>query len=110
MEQEQPKYAVIFSYAYGGDLSGYAEMDELTLELARKVPGFVGYESSKSEERNIFISYWNSKEAIEQWRKDAVHLQAKARAKDWYAWYNSLICEVQVAHFHTPNGEICIKK
>lgn len=104
-----PKYAVIFSYTYTNNLSGYAEMDDLTLELARKVPGFVGYESAKSEARNIFISYWSSMEAIEQWRKDGVHLQAKARAKDWYAWYNSMICEVQVAHFHTSDGQIFLK-
>jgi heme-degrading monooxygenase HmoA len=106
---ETPRYAVIFSYTYGDNLDGYPEMDALTLELARNVPGYLGYESAKSEERNIFISYWSSKEAIEQWRKDGVHLQAKARAKDWYAWYNSLICEVQVAHFHTSDGKISLK-
>ena len=105
----EPKYAVLFSYQFGDDTEGYEEMDELTLQLARTIPGYCGYESAKSDSRNMFISYWASEAAIAEWRKHATHIQAKAQSKKWYAWYNSMICKIEVGHFHTPDGKINLK-
>lgn len=48
-------------------------MDELTLELVHKIDGFLGWESHKSEGRGSFISYWKSKEAIDEWRQSLLH-------------------------------------
>jgi heme-degrading monooxygenase HmoA len=106
---KKPGYAVIFSYTYGEDLEGYAEMDALTLELARQVPGYLGYESAKQADRSIFISYWESMAAIDIWRHNAVHLQAKAQGTRWYAWYNSMICKVETAHFYPQKDAMNVK-
>lgn len=96
-----PYYASIFNYTLGEDLSGYAEMDEITLRLALETPGYLGYESHKSNGRGSFISYWSSLEAIDEWRKNSVHLQAKQKGKArWYSYYHAMIAKVESAHFH----------
>ena len=61
-------YAVIFSSTKAENLDGYAEMDELTMTLAQQQPGYLGYESLTNLNKTIFISYWENKESIENWR------------------------------------------
>jgi heme-degrading monooxygenase HmoA len=102
---ELPYYASIFNYYLAEDLTGYTEMDDLTLELAMEVDGFLGYESHKSQGRGSFISYWKNLEAIDQWRKDSTHLLAKAAGKKrWYSYYHAMIAKVESAHFHDMHG------
>jgi len=97
-----PYYASIFNYTLGEDLSGYAEMDELTLDLAIQTEGFLGYESHKSGNRGSFISYWKNLDAIDTWRKNTTHQHAKSSGKQkWYSYYHSMIARVESAHFHT---------
>jgi heme-degrading monooxygenase HmoA len=105
----RPGYAVIFSYVIGSDLTGYEEMDAQTLTCARLIPGYLGYESVKQDGRSIFISYWSDLQAIEAWRRDPVHLEAKQHGKQWYASYNSMICKVETAHFYNPDEKSLIK-
>ena len=93
-------YAVIFSYVRGTDLEGYAEMDEATLQLAAGVPGYLGYESTGDENRRIFISYWASMDAIEAWKGDAVHRQAKSKAQRWYKAYHSMVTRIEHTALH----------
>ena len=88
-------YAVIFSNTKSNDLEGYAEMDELTMKLAEEQPGYIGYESLSNQDKTIFISYWENKEAIENWRINATHKIAKSRAAQWYKRYLSQICLVE---------------
>lgn len=88
-------YAVIFASTKSDDLEGYAEMDEKTMTLAAQQPGYLGYESVTAENRSIFISYWESKEAIENWRIHATHKLAKSGAHKWYKRYLSQICMVE---------------
>lgn len=88
-------YAVIFASTKSDDLEGYAEMDELTLKLAHEQPGFLGYESAGNNNGGIFISYWESREAIDNWRKHATHMMAKSNAMKWYNRYLSQICHVE---------------
>jgi heme-degrading monooxygenase HmoA len=88
-------YAVIFSSTKSSDLDGYAEMDELTLKLAQEQPGFLGYESLGKDNKSIFISYWESKDAIESWRKNSTHQMAKSQAQKWYDRYLTQICFVE---------------
>lgn len=96
-----PYYASIFNYYLSDNLEGYAEMDALTLELAQETEGFLGYESHKSNGRGSFISYWQDLEAIDRWRQNAVHMQAKFEGKKrWYKYYHSMIAKVERAHFH----------
>ncbi|MES2513868.1 MAG: antibiotic biosynthesis monooxygenase [Bacteroidota bacterium] len=91
-------YAVIFSSTKSDDLEGYAEMDELTMELAQEQEGYLGYESCNSGNTGIFISYWQSMEHIGIWRANMTHLTAKANAKQWYKRYLSQICKVETSH------------
>lgn len=73
-------------------------MDDLTMNLAKKQPGFIAYESVNQNNQGIFISYWETKEAIANWRKNATHLMAKDKAKKWYKRYLSQICFVENSH------------
>lgn len=99
---QPPFYASIFNYIPNTeDSDGYAEMDEVTLALAQEIPGYLGYESVKGSGRNSFISYWDSLEAIETWRKNSTHIQAKAEGKKrWYKHYHTMIARVESFHMH----------
>lgn len=99
---EPPYYANIFSYLNSDDLDGYLEMDEITLGLVAEIDGYLGYESSKIENRGLFISYWRDLDAIDQWRKDMVHIKAKSKGKSqWYKYYHSKIVRIESAHYHS---------
>ncbi|MCC6373122.1 MAG: antibiotic biosynthesis monooxygenase [Bacteroidia bacterium] len=91
-------YAVIFSSTKNEDLEGYAQMDEETMNLAAQQPGYLGYESVSTGNKSIFISYWESKTAIESWRNNATHKMAKSGAQKWYKRYLSQICQVESSH------------
>ena len=82
-------YAVIFSSTKSEDLEGYREMDERTMDLASKQEGYLGFESISHQNKTIFISYWESRVAIENWRQNAIHLMAKEKAHQWYFRYLS---------------------
>lgn len=97
---EKDYYAVIFSSTKSEQLEGYSEMDELTMKLAQDQEGFIGYESVSTGNKGIFISYWESKEAIDVWRKNVTHQMAKAEAGRWYSRYLSQICKVESSRLH----------
>lgn len=99
-------YAVIFSSTKSDDLDGYEEMDRLTMALAQKQEGFLGYESCNNDNRSIFISYWQSLEHINTWRHHMTHIQAKSNAEKWYKRYLSQICKVEQCHLYEKNMEI----
>ncbi|GAB4377208.1 MAG: hypothetical protein Kow0075_05350 [Salibacteraceae bacterium] len=99
---QPPYYANVFNYLLGDDLAGYDEMDAKTLELVWNVDGFLGYESHKSSGRGSFISYWRDLEAINQWRHNPIHQQAKSLGqKKWYKYYHSMLVLVQTHHYHS---------
>jgi heme-degrading monooxygenase HmoA len=93
---EKDYYAVIFVNTKSDDLDGYAEMDKITLELAQQQKGFLGYENVANGNQSIFISYWENMQAIDNWRKNSIHLAAKASANKWYNRYLSQICKVEL--------------
>ena len=92
------KYAVIFASTKFNANSEYQVFDSALMSLAHEQPGFLGYESVANENKSIFISYWDSKEAIERWRNDAKHLAAKHRVEEWYERYLSQICFIESSH------------
>ena len=98
---EPPYIASIFNYFLSEDLEGYQAYDELTLELAKQMPGFLGYESFKHDGRGSFISYWRDMDAIRSWAVHPDHIEAKKRGKShWYRYYHSSIAEVTSMHMH----------
>ena len=92
---ETPFYANIFSYLASENREGYAEMDQATLAEVQSIPGFLGYESTGEGNRRIFISYWQSMEAIDEWRKNKIHDKAKSHGKEWYNAYHSMLVKVE---------------
>ncbi len=94
-----PYYAVIFVSEKSDDLEGYAQADKETLDLAMQQEGFLGYESLSQGHEGIFISYWQTEEAISKWREHEVHRAAKTQGKKrWYTRYLSQICKVEHSH------------
>lgn len=96
---DAPFYAVIFISEKSVDLDGYKEMDELTINLAKQQEGFLGFESAGNNNEGIFISYWKSLEAIDNWRKNSIHVTAKKIGKEkWYKRYVSQISKVEMSY------------
>lgn len=95
-------YAVIFSSTKSSNLEGYEEMDERILKLAVEQSGFLGYESAGDKMSGIFISYWQDKEAIQKWKENVFHQEAKSLGiSKWYDRFLSQICLVE----HTNHFE-----
>ena len=94
MELKEPYFAVIFTNTRTDGDNGYSEMAEQMEELARKQPGFLGFESARSS-LGISISYWKSLEAITSWKSHMEHQIAQQKGiKEWYSWYKVRICTV----------------
>lgn len=92
-----PYYAVIFSSTMSSNKEGYAVMSNKMVELASKEEGYLGIESARDEHGfGITISYWESEEAIMNWKKNSFHLLAQDRGKSrWYDEYTVRICKVE---------------
>ena len=91
-------YAVIFTSKQTENSEGYAEMALAMEALAAKQPGYLGIESAR-DSLGITVSYWESLEAISNWKQNLVHLKAQERGKaQWYDWYKVRICKVERAY------------
>lgn len=96
---EPPYYAAIFSSTRTENLKGYDEMDKTLSKMANEQPGFLGLESMQQEERSITISYWESLDAIKNWKNNPLHQQAQQAGKQtWYQHYSIQICKVEKAY------------
>ena len=88
-------YAVIFTSTRTEVEAGYAEMAIKMVELAKAQPGFIGVESARSE-IGITVSYWESLEAIKNWKANMEHLEAQEKGKTtWYKNYKVRIAKVE---------------
>jgi heme-degrading monooxygenase HmoA len=91
-----PYYAVIFtSLRTAGNEEAYAEMAEQMDRLAAQQPGYLGVESAR-DGLGITVSYWESLEAIRQWKTHAEHLVAQRLGRQqWYESFKTRICKVE---------------
>ncbi len=90
-----PYYAVIFTSMLTEKTKGYSEMAHKMEALAKQQPGYLGFESAR-EKLGVTISYWESLEAIKQWKENLDHLDAQQKGRDqWYRWYKTRICKVE---------------
>ncbi|RFB06289.1 antibiotic biosynthesis monooxygenase family protein [Parvularcula marina] len=94
-----PYYAVIFSSRMG-EAEGYAEMAERMVKLAAEQPGFLGVESARGADGfGITVSYWESEEAIAEWKANAAHLGAQEMGMArFYDAYDVRIARVERAY------------
>ena len=88
-------YAVIFTSTRTEVEAGYAEMATKMVALAKAQPGFIGMESARSE-IGITVSYWESLEAIKNWKANMEHVEAQEKGKTtWYKNYKVRIAKVE---------------
>jgi len=94
-DQKLPYYAVIFTSTRTDIDKGYAETATRMLELAESIPGFIGVESAR-EDIGITVSYWESLEAIKQWKLHPEHIEAQRLGREkWYENFTTRICLVE---------------
>ena len=90
-----PYYAVIFTTLRTDVEEGYAGIAERMAELALQQPGFLGLESVRNG-LGITISYWESLEAIKNWKNNTEHLIAQQSGRDvFYTNYKTRIAKVE---------------
>ena len=94
-------YAVIFaSQRAGGDALAYGAMADRMVELAARQPGYIGVESFRDTDGfGVTISYWESEQAIRNWKANAEHLEAQRLGRsDWYAHFDLRVCRIERAY------------
>jgi len=94
---QPPYYAVIFTSLRTEGDGGYGRMAERMVELAAQQRGFLGVESARVEGGlGITVSYWESDEAIAQWKSNAEHRVAQEGGKKkWYNDYQLRVARVE---------------
>lgn len=91
----KPYYAVIFTSIKVESENNYADIANRMVELAATQQGFIGVESARNE-IGITVSYWDSLEAIKNWKNNAEHLIAQQLGRDvFYQSYTTRICKVE---------------
>lgn len=97
---EPPYYAVIFTSTRTDVDDGYAATADLMESLGSQQPGFLGIESARDPNGlGITISYWESEEAIANWRRNAEHRVAQAKGRStWYSHFVTRVAKVERAY------------
>lgn len=97
-----PYYAAIFtSQRKSIDHAGYRQASQRMLELASAVPGFLGIEAVRDPDGfGLTISYWDSEQAILDWKSQAEHAEIRERGR--WLWYEHF--EVRVARVERAYG------
>jgi heme-degrading monooxygenase HmoA len=91
----KPYYAVIFTSTKVEAENNYNDVATKMVELATTQQGFIGVESARNE-IGITVSYWESIDAINNWKNNAEHLIAQQLGKDvFYQSYTTRICKVE---------------
>ena len=92
---QPPYYAVIFTSVQSENDQGYADMAEKMMDMAQQQKGFLGVETARSD-IGITVSYWDSLEAIKNWKMDADHTDARNKGREmWYRQFKVRICNVE---------------
>jgi heme-degrading monooxygenase HmoA len=86
-------YAVIFRAELKEIDESYFETASRLRELAVTKYACAGFTSVNEGNKEISISYWNSKEQIMEWKQDGEHLAAQKLGRE--KWYKSY--QIQVA-------------
>ena len=91
-----PYYAVIFtSIRTEAEEAAYDETATRMMELAAAQPGFLGVESAR-ENIGVTVSYWQSLDAIRNWKANVEHLAAQKNGRQlFYRHYKTRIAKVE---------------
>lgn len=101
-----PYYAVIFASQRTED-HHYGQTATRMVELAREQAGFLGVESVRGADGfGITVSYWESEEAIRNWKKQTEHRVAQEIGiKHWYEHYELRVAKVERAYRKQKQGD-----
>ena len=101
-----PYYAVIFTSERTERDDGYAEMAAEMEKLVSTQPGFLGAESAR-DGLGITVSYWESLEAIQNWKQNERHVIAQRKgATEWYQRYKTRVCKVERDYGYEKLNEV----
>ena len=105
---EPPYYAVIFTSTRTEAVEGYDEMSDKMIEMAAQQPGFLGVESARGDDGlGITVSYWESEEAIANWRRNAEHRIAQSKGRDtWYTEFVTRVAKVERTNKFTKSAAL----
>ncbi len=97
MKPEPGYYAVIFTNQRADVEAGYAETAAHLEALARTMPGYLGFETARGADGfGITVSYWETEEAIRNWKSEIDHLEAQKRGREaWYSDYTVRVARVE---------------
>lgn len=92
-----PYYAVIFTSVRSEGDNGYEKMANEMVKLGFGQPGFLGAESTRDEGGvGITVSYWDSIEAIDNWKNHPRHMEAQRLGQEqWYEKFATRVCKVE---------------
>lgn len=97
--------AVIFVSIRPETSEEYLTLDEQTLDRVKHVPGFLGWDSARSNEQGIFVSYWENRDAVNIWKNDTVHQAAKKAGRtSFYDFFRTIICTIDQVEEWEKNG------
>ncbi|AQV98568.1 antibiotic biosynthesis monooxygenase [Cupriavidus necator] len=93
-------YIAAFIYRPGQADDAFHRLSALIDEIAAGMPGFVGAESWRSPDGQLFNAsyYWRDKESLQAFATHPRHLDAKRQYRKWYDGYHVVISEVQRAY------------
>jgi heme-degrading monooxygenase HmoA len=97
---QPPYYAVIFTSRRTPGDNGYGAMAEKMGKLAAAQPGYLGFEAVRNAEGfGVTLSYWETPEAIRNWKDQAEHLMAQQYGiGNWYIHYEVRVARVERAY------------
>ncbi|WP_246772872.1 antibiotic biosynthesis monooxygenase family protein, partial [Paenibacillus polymyxa] len=98
-----PYYAAIFTSERTEGDGGYGVMGDKMVELAAQQPGFLGVESVRDHNGvGITVSYWESLDAIKNWKHNELHKVAQEKGKsEWYKTFGLRVSKVERDYFFT---------
>lgn len=89
-------FAVIFKAKPGIQDEEYGKTVARMRELAFEKYGCLDFIAVTEGEQEIAISYWETEEAIRQWKSDSEHSLAQdAGRKKWYESYTVQVVEIK---------------
>ena len=93
-----PYYAVIFTTIRTDVDENYEETAHQMELLAKKQKGYLGIESARAT-IGITVSYWESLDAIRNWKNNLEHTVAREKGRAvWYQQYRLRVCKVERAY------------
>lgn len=94
-------YAVIFRATVAALDKDYVAAIEEMKQLAFEDYGCLEFVSMTEGDERVAISYWESPEAIANWKRNMDHLAAQARGREkWYQSYTVQVAKIQREYHH----------